>query len=136
MINNNASKTLLQALKLYGLYCLDNELPKSLVYLCLTAIDVHKKLAHISYKALKCLLKHSMIQGIQLNSIGEKMTCDACIKAKVTHKPIPKKSGKRAKKLGEKVYSDAWGCLDIKQSTRSHSMSLLQMTTQMNQLST
>ena len=106
VIKNSTGKTLLQAQKLYGLYHLDNELPKNLVYQCLMAVDVHKRLGHISYKALKHLLKHDMIQGIQVNSIGEKMTCDVYKKAKITCKPIPKEPGEHAKKLGEKVYSD------------------------------
>ena len=50
-----------------------------------------------------------MIHGIELDSIGDKITCDACIKSKITCKPLPKDSGKRAKKLGEKVYSDVRG---------------------------
>ena len=50
-----------------------------------------------------------MILGIELNSIGDKITCDACIKSKITCQPLPKKSSKHAKKLGKKVYSDIWG---------------------------
>ena len=37
------------------------------------------------------------------------MSCDACIKAEITCKPILKEPGEHAKKLGEKVYSDIWG---------------------------
>ena len=116
VIKNNAGKTLLQAPKIYGHYHLDNELPKNLVHSCLTAVDIHKRLGDISYRALKYLLKYSMIQGIQLNSIGEKMASDVCIKAKITCKPIPKEPGKHAEKLGDKVYSDVWGlsrCITI-----------------------
>ena len=76
---------------------------------CLLYEVVMNVKGHISYKALKRLLKYGMIQGIQLNSIGEKMTCDVCIKAKITCKPIPKELGECGKKLGEKVYSDIWG---------------------------
>ena len=68
-----------------------------------------QRLGYISYKALKYSLKHSMIWGIQIDYIGEKMTCYVCIKAKITCKAAPKESGKCAKKLGEKVYSDVWG---------------------------
>ena len=50
-----------------------------------------------------------MIQGIELESIGDKITCDACIKSKITRKPLSKDSGERAKKLGEKVYYNVWG---------------------------
>ena len=54
-------------------------------------------------------MKHGMILGIELDSIGEKITCNACIKSKITRKSLPKDSGKQAKKLGEKIYSDVWG---------------------------
>ena len=54
-------------------------------------------------------MKHSMILGIGLNSIGGKITCNACIKSKITCKSLLKESGKRAKKLGQKVYADVWG---------------------------
>ena len=108
MIKSTTGKTLLQAPKLDGLYHLDNELAKNQAYQCLMAMEIHKKLRHISQKALKHLLKHGMIQGIELDSIGDKITCDACIKSKTTCKPLPKDSGKQAKKLGEKVYSNIW----------------------------
>ena len=42
--------------KLHGLYHLDNELAKNKAYQSLTAFDVHKKLGHLSYKALRHLL--------------------------------------------------------------------------------
>ena len=50
-----------------------------------------------------------MIQGIGLGSIGDKITCNVCIKSKITRKALPKYPGKQAKTLGEKVYSDVWG---------------------------
>ena len=109
VIKSATSKMLLQAPKLYGLYHLDNELSKDQIHPCLTAIEVHKRLRHVSEKALRHLLKHSIILGIGLNSIGGKITCDVCIKSKITCKSLPKESDKWAKKLGEKVYSDIWG---------------------------
>ena len=108
MIESSTSKTLLQAPNIYELYHLDNEQPKNFACPCLTAVDIHKRLAHISHKASKYLLKHGMIQDIQLNSIGDKITCDTCIKYKITCKSIPKESGKWAQKLEEKVYSNVW----------------------------
>ena len=65
---------MLQALKLYVLYHLDDELLKNQVYPYLTAVDIHKRLGHISHKDLKYLLEHGMIQGIKLDCIGEKVT--------------------------------------------------------------
>ena len=100
---------MLQAPKIYGLYHIDNKLLKNQAYQSLTAIEVHKKLRHISHQALRHLLKHGMIQDIKLNSIGDKITCDVCIKSEITCKSLPKDSGERAKKLGEKIYSNIWG---------------------------
>ena len=97
MIKSATSMMLLQAPKIYGLYCIDNELAKYQAYPCLTAIEIHKKLRHISQKALRYSLKHGMILGIELDSIGDKITCDKCIKYKITHKPLPKDPGEHTK---------------------------------------
>ena len=88
---------------------MDNELPKNQAYQSFTAIEIYKKLRYISQNTLRYLLKHGMILGIDFDSIGDKITCDSCIKYKITCKPLPKDSGKQAKKLGEKVYSNVWG---------------------------
>ena len=109
MIKSANGKTLLQAPKLHGLYLLDNELAKNQAYQSLMAFDVQKKLGNIYYKALRHLLNHAMIHGIKLDSIGDKITCNSCIKLKITSKPLLKDSGERAKKLGEKLYSNVWG---------------------------
>ena len=109
VIKSATSKTLLQTLKLYGLYHLDNELAKNQAYQSLVAIEIHKRLGHISQKAPRHLLKHGMILGIELNSIGDKITCKASIKSKITCKPLPKESREQAKKLCEKVYFNVWG---------------------------
>ena len=50
-----------------------------------------------------------MILGIGLNSVDQKITCNACIKSKITRKSLPKIAGEQAKKLGEKIYSNVWG---------------------------
>ena len=127
MIKSSTSKTFLQAPKLYGLYCLDNELPKNFAYPCLTAKDIHKRLGHISFKALKCLLKHGMIEGIQLDFIGDKIICDAWIKFKM--QTVLKESGECSRKLGGKASSDVWGLSRHLTIEKSHIISLLQMTT-------
>ena len=92
MIKSAIGKTLHQGPKLQVLYHLDNELAKNEAYHSFMAIKVHKKLRHISHKALRHLLKHGMFQGRGLNSIGNKITCNACIKSKITCKPLPKDS--------------------------------------------
>jgi Integrase core domain/GAG-pre-integrase domain len=79
------------------------------VHQCLLAIEVHRKLGHISQKSLKYLLEHNMILGVEKQSIGDKINCDACIQSKITCKPLPKEPRERSKKLGDWVYSDVWG---------------------------
>ena len=100
---------LLQAPKLHGLYRLDNKNKSNSTQLCLTAIDIHKKLGHISEKALRYLVNHGMVLGLELTNTRGKITCDACIKSKITRKPLPKESSERSKYIGDKIYSDVWG---------------------------
>jgi transposase InsO family protein len=109
IIKNSTGKILLQAPKIDGLYRLNNDLAKEHAYSCYPAMEIHKKLGHISHKALKYLLNHGMVLGIKLESIGDKLTCAACIKSKITRKPLPKEPSERSTKLGEKIHSDVWG---------------------------
>ena len=93
VIKSATGKVLLQAPKLSGLYRMDNEISKDQSYQSFSAIEIHKKLRHISQKTLSHLLKHGMILGIGLDSVDQKITCDACIKSKITCKSLPKTSG-------------------------------------------
>ena len=93
VIKSATGKVLLQAPKLYGLYRMDNKMSKHQSYQSFSAIEIHKKLRHISQKTLSHLLKHGMILGIGLDSVDQKITCDACIKFKITRKSLPKISG-------------------------------------------
>ena len=44
-----------------------------------------------------------------MKSMNDKTTCDACIKSKITHKPLPKEPREQTQTFGEQVYSDVWG---------------------------
>ena len=92
VIKSATGKVLLHALKLYGLYRMDNEISKDQSYQSFSAIKkkIHKKLGHISQKTLSHLLKHGMILGIGLNSVDPKITCNVCVKSKITRKALPK----------------------------------------------
>jgi GAG-pre-integrase domain len=91
------------------LYRLDLQLPGNGADQCLTAMEIHRKMGHISHKSLRYLLDHGMVLGIEMSSIGDKITCDACIKSKIARKPLPKEPWERSKKFGDRVYSDVWG---------------------------
>jgi hypothetical protein len=80
---SKARKPLLRAPKIGGLYRLDLQSVGEQAHQCLSAIEVHRKLGHISQKSLKYLLEHNMILGIEKQSIGDKINCDVCIQSKI-----------------------------------------------------
>jgi hypothetical protein len=53
---------------------------------------MHKWLSHISQKSMKALFEQGMVLGLELRSSKDKVICDACIKSKITRKPLPKES--------------------------------------------
>src|SRR3979490_1563238 len=70
---------------------------------------IHKKIGHISTKALKYLVNRGMVLGLELKNLDGKIACDVCIRSKITCKPLPKELGERSKNIGDKIYSDIWG---------------------------
>ena len=50
-----------------------------------------------------------MISGLEVNKTQNLFSCNVSIKSKITCKSLPKESRERAKKLGDRVYSDVWG---------------------------
>ena len=50
-----------------------------------------------------------MISGLEVSQSDNIFTCDACIQAKIARVPLPKESRERAKKMGDRIYSDVWG---------------------------
>ena len=100
-IKNSAGRILLQALKLYGLYRIDHQLAPQKSYHSLSAMEMHKKLGHISQKFMRYLLNQGMILGIEMKSMNDKSTCDACIKSKITCKPLPKESREQTQTFSE-----------------------------------
>ena len=55
---------------------------------------------------MKQLLSNKMISGLEANKAHNIFSGNVCIKSKITRKPLPKASRERAKKLGDRVYSD------------------------------
>ena len=50
-----------------------------------------------------------MVIGIELDFDSKPEFCEACIKAKASHKPFPKKSNTTYHNYGDKVVADMWG---------------------------
>jgi hypothetical protein len=106
---DKARKTLIETPKFHGLYRLDHEPSNITACPSLPALDIHKKLAHTPYKAIKHLFDHSMVLGLEIKPDGKPVSCDACINAKITRKSLPKEPKECANELGDRVYSEVWG---------------------------
>ena len=70
----------------------------------------HRRYGHISISALQTLEKEKMVNGLAIDqsSIPSK-TCDACIEAKQTHRPLPAEAENRSQIPGERFMTDVWG---------------------------
>jgi Pol polyprotein, beta-barrel domain len=100
-ILSTAGTLLMQAPKIGGLYRLALQQPGNGADQCLTAMEIHRKMGHISHKSLRYLLDHGMVLGIEMSSIGDKITWDTCIKSKIVRKPLPKEPQECSKKFGD-----------------------------------
>jgi hypothetical protein len=58
---------------------------------------------------MKMLFNQGMVLGLELKATKDNIVCDACIKSKITQKPLPKESRERTKAPGKCVYTDMWG---------------------------
>src|SRR6266487_2928527 len=76
----------------------------------LSIMDLHRRLGHLPLKAIRDLVSKGLVSGIKLIDKDEPEECEACIKARMTRKPIKtERQGERAKAFGEEIHSDIWG---------------------------
>jgi len=67
-------------------------------------------MGHISPHAIKDLVKNEFITGLMLDPKSEASFCNACTKAKPTHKPIRNEwTSPFSPNLGYKLHLDVWG---------------------------
>ena len=59
-----------------------------------------------------------MVTRINLDLNLKPEFCEACIKAKATHKPFPKESKTEYTAYGDKVVADVWGPATVKSIAR------------------
>ena len=71
--------------------------------------ELHRKMGHINHDDLRKMVKNGMVLGIDLDLDSKPDFCEACIKAKATRKPFPKRSETKHQKYGDKVVADTWG---------------------------
>jgi len=53
--------------------------------------EAHRKLGHISYTTIKHAISTGRITGIDLDMDSKPEFCEACVKAKSSKEPFPKK---------------------------------------------
>ncbi|OSD05206.1 hypothetical protein PYCCODRAFT_1342504, partial [Trametes coccinea BRFM310] len=72
--------------------------------------DAHSRFGHIAIRAIRELVSNGYIKGIKLVKSGDTVPCEACVRAKLTRKPVPsERQGDRATEIGGEVHSDVWG---------------------------
>ncbi|CDO78107.1 hypothetical protein BN946_scf184638.g3 [Trametes cinnabarina] len=72
--------------------------------------DAHSHFGHIAICVIRELVSNGYIKGIKLVKSGDAVPCKACVRAKLTCKPVPsERQGDRATEIGAEVHSDVWG---------------------------
>ena len=71
---------------MFKLSIINNKMPSSAYIVELSLSLWHDRLAHISFRSLKFMAKHGLINYDQ----DSMQTCEVCIQAKMTKKPFPK----------------------------------------------
>jgi hypothetical protein len=88
--------------------------------------ELHKKMGHVNYDNLCKMVKDGMVSGIDLDLNSNPDFCEACIKAKATRKPFPKKSETKYQNYGDKVVADTWGPAPVESLGRNRYYQLYQ----------
>lgn len=66
----------------------------------------HHRLGHRNPEVIRKLVCNQLVNGVVINDCNETVDCTVCIRRKLTRKPFPKESNKRAKEKLELVHSD------------------------------
>jgi hypothetical protein len=73
-------------------------------------MDLHRRMGHIAPRAARELVTKGLVTGLKIIPSDKPEECEACIKAKLTRREIPKvRQGERATQFGEEVWLDLWG---------------------------
>jgi GAG-pre-integrase domain len=82
--------------------------------------EAHRKLGHISCRAISHAISKGYITGIELEANSKPEFCEVCAKAKAARRPFPKESDTRATKYSERVHWDLWGPATVKSLNGHH----------------
>ena len=89
--------------------------PKEQSYLAIkiknkyTWAEWHRRLGHISINGLKKIHEMNLVSGMAIADSSQNIECEACIQAKLTRLPLPKRESRRERPAGELTHTDVWG---------------------------
>lgn len=114
LLCNQSGQILAAIPKIHGLYRFEHDsLMKPSACVAHTAIslsELHNRMGHISPVIAGRLVKENVIEGIKVDPSIPTRPCNACTKAKITRKPVPKqRASNLATHQGDKVHTDVWG---------------------------
>lgn len=69
----------------------------------------HRKMGHRDIEAIQFLVKNELANGIIIDDCKTKITCECCIKGKMTSKSFPKQSKTRSNSVLELIHTDLCG---------------------------
>ena len=81
----------------------------------LTWDEWHRRFGHISITAIQKLEQQGLVDGLDIDETSiPPRSCEACIQAKLAHKPFPSEAQHRAELPGERTMSDVWGPIGVR----------------------
>jgi hypothetical protein len=86
----------------------------------MTISKAHRKLGHVSCRAISHAISKGYITGIELEANSKLEFCEVCAKAKAARQPFPKESDTRATKYSKQVHWDLWGPATVKSLNGHH----------------
>jgi gag-polypeptide of LTR copia-type/Pol polyprotein, beta-barrel domain/GAG-pre-integrase domain len=83
----------------------------------MSAMELHRRLGHISVASARKLVENGAIKGIKLDPNAPDTDCDACILARATRLPVPKpRISVPAQNFGDIIHTDVWGPAPVRPS--------------------
>jgi len=85
----------------------------NIVLVTMSISDAHRKLGHISHRAIGHSIWNKLVTGIEIDPNSKPEFCEPCAKAKANRLPFPQASETQATKFGEHVHWDLWGSAPV-----------------------
>ncbi|KAF9500283.1 hypothetical protein BDN71DRAFT_1347558, partial [Pleurotus eryngii] len=72
--------------------------------------ELHRRLNHVNHEDLRRMVKHNMVDGLNVDLSTTPEFCRTCMKSKIIWQSFSKESSRALiKSYGDKVVADLWG---------------------------